>query len=442
MFLNRLLKGSAIAGIGLLLTFLSISASAETYSFRNQIDHGLSAPLDVAVGRDGRAYIADQSNFRILQVDEYDNFANQCLFGQSVFPLALAVDPGGGVYYATRFSGTQGDIIRFNSLHSCLDSTEIGTPTQLIAPFGIAVAPDGSFFVSDSYNNRIEKFDPAGNFVKAWGTLGNAVPDPDLCQSGMTEFCDAQFYFPKGLAVLPFGGTNYLIVADTSNNRLQVFDMDGNFLAAAGSLGAGEFNSPDGVAVGPDGNLYISDTGNNRILKFSLGDGSISEVDDGTVSTPEGLAVDQGGNVYVADSDNNRVAVFTPDVVVFENGSSSKVITGNDPFGAVFSIVPDVYWQNAPEFELYLWLEAFGVKAYWAGLPLDLVVFSLPTEMKPLASVQAGVPAVNNLNLTFLNDSSVVLPGTYTLHLCLDRDVNGTYNPSASVCGSIDIVRQ
>jgi DNA-binding beta-propeller fold protein YncE len=440
MFLKRLLKGSVITGIVVLLLFLAMGkkAGAESYSFRNQIG-GLSAPLDVAVGPDGRVYVADQSNFRVVQFDEFGNFANQCLF-QSFLPQALAVSPDGGVYYVTRF-GPNGDVIRFSSPDSC-GFTEVGTASQFTIDYGVVVAPDGSVFISDFYNDNILKFGPDGSFIKKWGTQGNGVPDPGICSgSGGQVGCDAQFNHPKGLAI--FGG-ELLLVADSGNNRIQGFDLNGNFLGAIGSQGTGQwqFNSPDGIAVGPHGNVYISDTGNNRVEKFSVDDGTLSQIDNGTLSSPEGLSVDQAENVYVTDSDNNRVAVFTPDVVVFENGASSKVVTGDAPFGATVSISPDVYWQTAPKFELYMWLEAFGLKAYWAGLPLNLVLFNSPGEMKPLLSAEIGVPAVNNLNLEFLSDSSGLPAGTYTLHLCIDRNVNGTFNPSASVCGSINIVRQ
>jgi DNA-binding beta-propeller fold protein YncE len=438
MFLKRLFKGSVIAGIGVLLLFLAMgrSASAEDYSFRNQIG-GLDAPLDVAVGSDGRVYIADQSKFRVVQFDEFGNLVNQCVF-QSFLPLAIAMEPDGGVYYVTRF-GTNADVIRFSSPDSC-DFTEVGTASQFTIDYGVAVASDGSVFVSDFYNDSILKFGANGTFIKQWGTEGNGVPDPETCSaSGGTVGCNAQFNHPKGLAIFPLGGVSYLLVADSGNDRLQLFDLDGNFLGAVGSQGTGvwQFNSPDGIAVGPDGNVYISDTGNNRVEKFSVDDGSLLQIDNGTLSSPEGLAVDRGGNVYVTDSDNNRIAVFTPDIVLFENGAP---LTGDAPLGVTFSVHPDTYWNNAPA-ELFLWVEGSGFKAYWAGLPLDLVLFNDFSEMKPLAS-GFDVPAIDNLNLEFLNDSSVIPAGTYTIHLCLDRDINGAYDPSSSVCGSVAIVRQ
>ncbi|MEJ2683662.1 MAG: NHL repeat-containing protein [Candidatus Sulfobium sp.] len=438
MLLKRLLKGTAMVGIGVLLLFTAMggSAGAESYSLSRQII-GLNAPLGVAVGSDGRVFVADQSNFRVVQFDEYGNLANQCLFQSSGYlPLALAVAPNGEVYYVTRF-GPNADLIKFSSPDSC-GFTEVGTPSQFTVDYGVAVAPDGSVFVSDFYNDEILKFGADGTFIKSWGTQGSGVPDPDACSS-QGILCGPTFNHPKGMAI--YAGS-YLLVADSGNNRIEAFDLNGNFILSAG---AGEsiplpLNSPDGVAADAHGNIYISDTGNNKVEKFSIDDGTFSQIDDGTLSSPEGLAVDKGGNVYVVDSDNDRVDVFTPDIVVFENGSPSKVITGNAPFGATFSINPDAYWNNAPV-ELFLWLEAFGVKAYWAGLPLDLVLFNSLSEMKPVLS-GFGVPSLSNVNLQILSDSSVLPAGTYTLHLCLDRDINGTFNPSASVCGSINIVRQ
>jgi DNA-binding beta-propeller fold protein YncE len=452
MFVKKLLKGSVITGIGVLLLFLAMgkSASAESYSLRNQIPR-LKAPLDVAVGPDGRVYIADQSNFRVVQFDEYDafdesgNFSNECLFQSSRYlPLAVAVDPDGEVYYVTRF-GPNGDIIKFSFPDSC-DFSEVGTPSQSYYG-GVAVAPDGSVFISDFNNDNILKFGPDGSFIKKWGTQGNGVPDPGICSaSGGQAGCDAQFNHPKGLAI--FGGSE-LLVADSGNNRIQVFDLDGNFQLAAGSQEAIylPFNSPDGVAVGPDVNVYVSDTGNKMVEKYASDGTLLAEIGTGTLSKPEGIAVDQGGNVYVADSDNNTVAVFTPDIVIIDNGVSTKTITGHDPLNLSVNLQPDSYWENASAFEVFMWVEAPGVEAYFRSFPLDaafdnLVYFNSLSEMSPLLQQQTGVPALNNYPVNILDDSSPVPVGTYELHICLDRDVNGTFNPSASVCDSINIVRQ
>ena len=78
---------------------------------------------------------------------------------------------------------------------------------------------------------------------------------------------NGQFNSPRGIAV--DGGGN-IYVADTNNNRVQIFDSSGAFQYAFGSLGSGngQFKSPSGIAVGGGGNIYVADTFNNRVQVF------------------------------------------------------------------------------------------------------------------------------------------------------------------------------
>ncbi|NCS29194.1 MAG: PEP-CTERM sorting domain-containing protein, partial [Microcystis aeruginosa F13-15] len=113
------------------------------------------------------------------------------------------------------------------------------------------------------------------------------------------------------------GGNIY--VADTTNNRVQVFNSSGVFQSTFGSLGSGngQFNSPYGIAVDGGGNIYVADTGNSRVQVFNSG--GVFQSTFGTNGTgngefdfPLGIAFDSGGNIYVADTNNNRVQVFSP----------------------------------------------------------------------------------------------------------------------------------
>ncbi|HIE38579.1 MAG TPA: TIGR03663 family protein, partial [Anaerolineae bacterium] len=141
--------------------------------------------------------------------------------------------------------------------------TEGGAPGQFSWPRGIAVSPDGFVYVADSRNHRIQKFTADGTFVAAWGTFGGC---PDRRPAPGT-FCE-----PWGVAVGPDGA---VYVADTWAHRIQKFTADGDFLAQWGTYGqygidAGPtaFYGPRAVAVGPDGEVYVADTGNKRVQVF------------------------------------------------------------------------------------------------------------------------------------------------------------------------------
>jgi len=119
---------------------------------------------------------------------------------------------------------------------------------------------------------------------------------------------------PQGVAVDQDG---HVIVSDSRNHRLQVFDMDGNFRFRFGSPGSrdGHFQSPSGVAVTREGDIVVADTMNNRIQIFTKEGKFIKKFGTGSMQSerlyqPYGVAVDSEGRLFVVDRGNARVIVF------------------------------------------------------------------------------------------------------------------------------------
>ena len=139
-------------------------------------------------------------------------------------------------------------------------------------------------------------------FVAKWGP-------PDFTRDGNVKN-------PQGIAVDTAGA---VYVADTGNHRIQKFTSAGSLSLKWGAQGSGngQFSSPAGIAVDSGGGVYVADTGNHRIQKFSssgvftLTWGSRG-AGDGQFSSPGGVAVDAAGNVYVADTGNHRIQKFSP----------------------------------------------------------------------------------------------------------------------------------
>ena len=184
---------------------------------------------------------------------------------------------------------------------------EGAAPGQFEAPRGVALAPDGSIYVADSRNNRIEKFDATGKFLSTWGSFGSL--DAKTADPG-------KFNEPWGVAV---GADGSVYVSDTWNHRVQKFDANGTFVKMWGIFGQGEtpdaFWGPRAIVVDGQGRVYVSDTGNKRIVVFDANGTSLNVIgtagsDPGQFDEPVGLAVTNDGNVYVADTWNQRIQQF------------------------------------------------------------------------------------------------------------------------------------
>ncbi len=120
-------------------------------------------------------------------------------------------------------------------------------------PSGVAVAPDGSTYVVDSRNNRIQHFGATGALINAWGSAGAG---------------EGQFISPSGVAVAP-DGTVY--VTDAYSHRVQRFSATGSYLDQWEGHGAdaGQSTTPSGIAVALDGTIYVVDSSNHRIQYFN-----------------------------------------------------------------------------------------------------------------------------------------------------------------------------
>ena len=173
-------------------------------------------------------------------------------------------------------------------------------PDPLRLPSALAFDEQGNFYVVDSYNQRVVKFDPVGKFLTAWGSEGAG--------EGQFDFMDGHDGY-GGLAVDPEGN---VYVMDTMNYRIQKFTSDGRFLLQWGSKGTedAQFLMPEGVLVDAQGKLYIGDGGRTDIQKFDSTGKFLFKwggkgTGDGQFDNLSYLAIDGDGNIYVADTYND-----------------------------------------------------------------------------------------------------------------------------------------
>jgi hypothetical protein len=299
-----------------------------------------------AVGTDsaGNVYVAESNNSRIQKFDSSGNFLRA--WGKNV--NGGVGDPGICTVAASCQAGTQG-----------------GVGGQFSNPNGIATDSTGNVYVADSDNNRIQKFDSSGNFLRAWGknVNGGAVfgicTVAASCQQGTVGSLGGEFNAPDGLATDAAGN---VYTSDFTGRRIQKFDSSGTFLRAwgknvnggggfgictvasscqagtAGTLG-GELYGPTHLANDGAGNVYVADDGNSRIQKFDSSGNFLSAWGKGVngggafgvctvaascqsglfgalggeFSDPVAVGSDAAGNVYVADFSDSRVQKFRAD---------------------------------------------------------------------------------------------------------------------------------
>src|ERR1019366_8596889 len=162
---------------------------------------------------------------------------------------------------------------------------------------GVTVAANGIVYTADTNNNRIQSYNPTTKAFAAFGTLGSG---------------NGQLDNPEAVAV----SSTDMYVAATLSNRIEELNLSGGYV---NQFSTG-LNQPQGIALAPDGSLWVADTLNNRIVHLSstltdLGDtfGSLGSANN-QFFQPHSLAVyANGGNpiLFVADTYNNRIQEFS-----------------------------------------------------------------------------------------------------------------------------------
>lgn len=258
--------------------------------------------------------------------------------GQLQRPRDLAYAPDGTLYVADtdnhriQHFTAQGEPL--GAWGSFADVTQAQAPGGTFnQPWGIGVGPDGSVFVADTWNHRVQKFNAQGEFLASWGYFGTA------------EAPEA-FWGPRDIAV---DASGRVFVSDTGNKRIVVFDSDGNFITQFGSagLGAGQFDEPVGLAVDKQGIVYVADTWNQRIQTFRELDGQFLPDRSWDIAAWYGqslenkpfLAVDENGNVFATDPEGYRVLQFDSQGQIVRYWGDFG--SGLDSFGMAGSVMVD-----------------------------------------------------------------------------------------------------
>ncbi|TLS67300.1 HYR domain-containing protein [Mariprofundus erugo] len=284
-------------------------------------------PGNVVVDAAGNLYIADGWYKRVRKVDVSGNISSLM---QGVYANDIAIDGAGNIYVANLYNQVQkmdaaGNVttVAGTGVRGFSGDGGAAVSAQLNQPSGVAVDGAGNLYIADTGNHCIRKVDASGNIstVAGTGVLGYSG-DGGAAVS-------AQLAYPNDVEV---DGVGNLYIADTANQRIRKVDTSGKISTVAGTSVTG-YSGDGGAAtlakiagvynIGIDsvGNIYLADSGNNRIRKVDVS-GNISTVvgtgvagfsgDGGPalsaqLNSPKTVYVDSAGNLYIGDGANLRV---------------------------------------------------------------------------------------------------------------------------------------
>lgn len=303
----------------------------------------ISGPQGVSVDSSNNVYVTDTANHRIRKIATNGNISTLAgsssgfsgdgglaTSAQLASPVSTCPDSSGNLYIGDtsnsrlRKIDTSGNISTVAGTGSATFGGDGGPATiaQFSTPQGTAVDSSGNIYMADSSHHRIRKIDTSGNISTYAGT-GTAGLTGD---GGPAT--SARINTPLGIFV---DSSDNLYIADGNNSRIRKVDTSGNISTVVGTSAgfsgdnglatSAQINSPFGVGVDSAGNIYIGDTGNQRIRKVDTsgtittfaGTGSAGNGGDGgaatsaQINTPMQVVADGSGNIYITDYGNSRI---------------------------------------------------------------------------------------------------------------------------------------
>ncbi len=256
-------------------------------------------PRGLHAGPDQTLIVTDFRNYRIQQIDRNGKALHSWGSkgngpGELNDPADAVMDSEGNLYVVDTWN---------HRIQKCLANGEWqlnwASGTDFYAPRGIAVDSNKKVYVANTSQHNIKVFNSTGKLLATWGSKGTARE---------------QFHDPVGLAIGPDGN---LYVADTGNHRLKVIGPGGQVLSVfpIPDLDGEAFNETF-VSVGPDGKIFLSVPQLNHILVLNT-DGSIFSRFGKKGGGPEelfyptGILVDESQSIYISDSLNHRIVKYT-----------------------------------------------------------------------------------------------------------------------------------
>lgn len=316
---------------------------------------GVGGPFGISLGPDGALYICEISNHVIRRLDpKTGKLSTVCGSGKKGYagdggpaakallnePYEVRFDAKGHMFFVEM----QNHIVRRVDAETGVISTVCGTgklgfsgdggpavQATMNRPHSICLDGSGNLYICDIGNHRVRKVDLETGQIETFAGTGEKKPTPDGAKLQGTPLNG-----PRALDYDP--STNDLYLALREGNAVYRIDLDEqtiHHIAGTGKSGyAGDggpakealLSGPKGVALGPEGDIYLADTESHTIrvirrksgeIETIVGDGKKGDGPDGNplrcrLNRPHGVFVDEGGAVYIGDSSNNKVRKYTP----------------------------------------------------------------------------------------------------------------------------------
>jgi RHS repeat-associated protein len=265
----------------------------------------LKEPQGAVAVSGGTVYVLDTGDSRVKEFNSHGEFRTQ--FGEAtIYGKALKTPEG----IATN---SEGDVwIADTGNNRVLELTAGGRPradiTGFSKPTAVAVGAEGKVWVANAGGNDVKVYEYRETFEEEEDfSLSKTIGSKG---SGEDEFVE-----PQGIAI---GAEGDVYVADTGNNRVEELSAAGKYVGVFGKEGSGngQLKAPDGIATDSAGDVWVADSANNRIEAFSkigtflqtFGKEGTSE---GQLKSPKGVSVDLEGDVWVADTGNSNIQEWT-----------------------------------------------------------------------------------------------------------------------------------
>jgi sugar lactone lactonase YvrE len=278
---------------------------------RGSGDGQFESIVDLAVARNGDVYIIDDCGHRLHRFTATGSFLSNQFFAEppegrfgiwvSGWPVAVTTAPDGSIYVADN-ANRRVERITFGASGMALRQKDIIVFNENYLVDDIVAAHDGGIYTAAMNSRFIDSYSPSGFRLGRWGPVVTG------------GFSGAEYESALSLAVAPDGN---MYVVDSIDNYVIYFSPSGSRLGAWGRKGSGEgeFESPHAIAVATDGTVFVADTGNHRVQYFTangsfLGSFGAFESGKGQFYGPSSLAVAPDGTVYVGDDHTCRIQYF------------------------------------------------------------------------------------------------------------------------------------